>query len=82
MRPGTMADGRCAVKCPVRDRLPRTRVSVFPLDLLGRALAGGFARGRWIKPAALMVDAQIVCEVEQEPAANDKPEPWIVAEAV
>ena len=25
-----------------------------------------------------MVEAQTVREVEQEPAANDKPEPWIV----
>ena len=29
-----------------------------------------------------MVEAQTVREVEQEPAANDEPEPWIVAEAV
>ena len=29
-----------------------------------------------------MVEAQTVREVEQEPAANDKPEPWITAEAV
>ena len=29
-----------------------------------------------------MVEAQTVREVEQEPAAYDKPEPWIVAEAV
>ena len=29
-----------------------------------------------------MVEAQIVREVEQEPAANDKPETWIAAEAV
>ena len=29
-----------------------------------------------------MVEAQIVREVEQEPAANDKPEPWLAAEAV
>ena len=29
-----------------------------------------------------MVEAQTVREVEQEPSANDKPEPWIAAEAV
>ena len=29
-----------------------------------------------------MVEAQIVREVEQEPATNNKPGPWLVAEAV
>ena len=29
-----------------------------------------------------MAEAQIVHQVEQEAAANDKPEPWIAAEAV
>ena len=29
-----------------------------------------------------MVEAQTVREVEQEPAADDKHEPWIAAEAV